>query len=81
MTVTAAITGVARRAPRTRAVHRDAVLRGRPEHVRLAFRRADGAAIAPALRAGRRVRARVTVRASGFAGPARSLRRVVRVAR
>ena len=79
-TVTAVITGAAARALHARGQHRDRALRGRPAAVRLALRRRDAAAIARALRAGRRVRAHVTVRATGFAGRARAVRRVVRIA-
>ena len=51
------------------------------KRVRVALSRARVRAIARALRAGRRVRARVTVTATGFAGSARAVRRTVRVAR
>ena len=79
-TVTAAITGASARTLHARGQHRDAVMRGRPAEVRLALRHGDAAAIARALRARRRVRARVTVRATGFAGQAPAVHRVVRIA-
>jgi hypothetical protein len=75
------ITGAAAGALHARVWRGARVMRGRPAGVRLALRRTDAAVIARAVRAGHRVRARITVRATGFAGRARTVHRVVRVAR
>jgi streptogramin lyase len=80
ITVGAAIVG-AGRGMRARTQRRAAVLVGRPARLRLALRRADAAALGRALRAGRDVEARVTMRARGFAGRAHAVHRVVRIAR
>jgi len=80
-TATAVITGAAAGALHARVWRGARVMRGRPAGVRLALRRTDAAVIARAVRAGHRVRARITVRATGFAGRARTVHRVVRVAR
>jgi DNA-binding beta-propeller fold protein YncE len=80
VTVTAAIVG-AGPVMRARTQRRDAVLVGHPARLRLALRHADAAEIGRALRAGRGVEARVTMRARGFAGRAQTLHRVVRIAR
>jgi len=80
-TATAVITGAAAGALHARVWRGARVMRGRPAGVRLALRRTDAAVIARALRAGHRVRARITVRATGFAGRARTVHRLVRVAR
>jgi DNA-binding beta-propeller fold protein YncE len=79
-TVTARISGAGPRELRARTRRLDAVMRGRPAPVRLALRHADAGAIAGAMRAGRRVGARLTVSATGFAGRAPVVHRHVRIA-
>jgi DNA-binding beta-propeller fold protein YncE len=75
-TVRAVISGAGPRAVRVRSARRT-VTPGGPVRVRVALPRT----LAGALSAGRRVRAAVTVTARGFAGPARSVHRRVRIAR
>jgi hypothetical protein len=54
---------------------------GARERVRVALSAPDARVLGRALRAGAHLRARVTVRATGLAGRAKSVRRSVRVAR